>query len=317
MNDNNLLKLFIPFKQNFLKIYVYALVASLLSLSIPLSIQSIIGFAMGSSMVFSIYLLIFIVALSVALVGILYVKQLRETEYIQKKVFTDYSFVFSESIISANRNENPSYYIQKKMLKYFDIFNIQKSISKIYVDIPVAIIQILLGIILLTFYNSMFAFLGLSLFLFLYLFIKASGKEGIESNFEESNKKYEYGEWLLKSSSQHDEHSNETFTKEADEMVVNYLQKRNEHFEIVVFQIRVLIIFKVLITLMFLGYGTLLLVEQQLSFGEFVAVEIVIIMILSSVEKLVFTIRNFYETNTSFKKLQEVIEFKNKYSKHE
>ena len=67
--------------------------------------------------------------------------------------------------------------------------------------------------------------------LFLYLFIKASGKEGIESNFEESNKKYEYGEWLLKSSSQHDEHSNETFTKEADEMVVNYLQKRNEHFE--------------------------------------------------------------------------------------
>jgi ABC-type bacteriocin/lantibiotic exporter with double-glycine peptidase domain len=266
---------------------------------------------MGNAMVFSIYLLIFIVALSVALVGILNVKQVRETEFIQKKVFTDYSFEIVEVLNHHQNGDTPSPFLQKKVLKYFDIFNIQKAISKIYVDIPVAIIQVFLGIILLTIYNSMFAFLGLSLFVLLYFLIKISGKKGIETNIEESNVKYHFAEWLQKNASVKHQQSADEICNEADGFIVDYLEKRNHHFEIMLFQIRVLIVFKVLITLFFLGYGTLLLVNQELSFGEFVAVEIVIIMILSSVEKLVFTIRSFYETNTSLKKLHELIQLKN------
>lgn len=310
MNENKLVKLFLLFKKNLVRIYVYALVASLLSLVIPLGIQSIIGFAMGASMVFSIYLLIGLVALSVALVGVLNIKQVRETEFIQKKVFTDYSFDFVEVLDAKQSIPLTDVAMQHKMLKYFDIFNIQKAISKIYVDIPVAIIQILLGIILLTIYNSMFAFMGLTLFILLYLLFKISGKKGIETNIEESNHKYEFAEWLMDSSVAASSSSSEGMNTSADNHILSYLQKRNHHFSIVMFQMRLLIIFKVIITLFFLGYGTILLVDQQLSFGEFVAVEIVILMILGSVEKLVFTIRNFYETNTSLKKLTEVVQLK-------
>ena len=310
MNENKLIKLFLLFKKNLVRIYIYALVASLLSLVIPLGIQSIIGFAMGASMVFSIYLLIGLVALSVALVGVLNIKQVRETEFIQKKVFTDYSFDFVEVLDSKQSIPLTDVGMQHKMLNYFDIFNIQKAISKIYVDIPVAIIQILLGIILLTLYDSMFAFMGLTLFILLYLLIKISGKEGIETNIEESNHKYEFAEWLMDMSMAPSTNSSEGMNTRADNYILSYLQKRNHHFSIVMFQMRLLIIFKVIITLFFLGYGTILLVDQQLSFGEFVAVEIVILMILGSVEKLVFTIRNFYETNTSLKKLTEVVQLK-------
>ena len=310
MGESKLIKLFLLFKQNLLRIYIYALVASLLSLVIPLGIQSIIGFAMGNSMVFSIYLLIGLVALSVALVGILNIKQVRETEFIQKKVFTDYSFELAEVLENKDTIQVSGNKLQHKMLKYFDIFNVQKAISKIYVDIPVAVIQILLGIIFLTIYDSMFAFMGLSLYILMYFLFKASSRNGIETNVEESNGKYHFAEWLLNTSIAKASDDTIELAAEADSHIINYLQKRHTHFNVVMFQMRLLIVFKVIITLFFLGYGTVLLVDQKLSFGEFVAVEIVIIMILNSVEKLVFTIRNFYETNTSLKKLNEVVELK-------
>jgi ABC-type bacteriocin/lantibiotic exporter with double-glycine peptidase domain len=180
----------------------------------------------------------------------------------------------------------------------------------LYIDIPIAVIQMLFGIILLTFYDNYFLVLGFILILTLYGILVFTGKNGLESNYEESNAKYEVASWFQELSknkfdSQNIENST-TIAEKTDNQVLHYLITRAKHFQTLLFQIRTLIVFKVLITAALLGYGTYLLVTQSLSVGQFVAVEIVIMMIIASVEKLIFSIKNVYEVHTSIEKLSTI-----------
>lgn len=54
--------------------------------------------------------------------------------------------------------------------------------------------------------------------------------------------------------------------------------------------------------------GSFLLVNQQLNIGQFIAAEIVIIIVMSSVEKLIGNLDKVYDVLTSVEKLSKVME---------
>lgn len=51
--------------------------------------------------------------------------------------------------------------------------------------------------------------------------------------------------------------------------------------------------------------GTLLMVNQQLTVGQFIAAEIVILLVLNSIEKLIINLSSVYDTLTAVEKLAE------------
>ena len=96
--------------------------------------------------------------------------------------------------------------------------------------------------------------------------------------------------------------------KKSDELTTGYLQSRTMHFNVLLIQYWSLIIFKVLITFTMLSVGAYLLVNQQLTVGQFIASEIIIITTLSSIEKLIATLENVYDAFTSIEKLLKITE---------
>jgi len=52
--------------------------------------------------------------------------------------------------------------------------------------------------------------------------------------------------------------------------------------------------------------GTLLMINQQLSIGQFIAAEIVILLVLNSVEKLIINLGSVYDTLTAVEKIAEI-----------
>ncbi|MBL0270114.1 MAG: hypothetical protein IPP99_16000 [Chitinophagaceae bacterium] len=52
--------------------------------------------------------------------------------------------------------------------------------------------------------------------------------------------------------------------------------------------------------------GTLLMVNQQLTVGQFIAAEIVILLVLNSVGKLIINLSSVYDTLTAVEKLAEI-----------
>ena len=94
--------------------------------------------------------------------------------------------------------------------------------------------------------------------------------------------------------------------KKTDEATISYLKARNDHFKILLLQYRSLVAFKTAITAAMLVFGSILLVNQQLNIGQFVAAEIVILTILNSVEKLIINLDSVYDTLTAVDKLAKL-----------
>ena len=87
--------LIITDKQDIYQIFLYSIIAGLVSLSLPLGIQSIINFIQAGKISTSWIVLVGVVVLGVAFVGLLKIMQFRITENLQQKIFVRSSFEFA------------------------------------------------------------------------------------------------------------------------------------------------------------------------------------------------------------------------------
>ena len=291
-------------------VYFYAILNGLIQLSLPVGVQAIIGYVLGASMRASLVVLISLVVTGVLIAGILQINQMKIIEKIQQKLFVRYSLAFAQHLPVLDLKKNDNVYLPELVNRFFDVPTLQKSLSKILLEIPTAVIQILFGLILLSFYHPAFILFGIILVSILILILKYTGGRGLQTSLEKSKYKYKVAAWLeemarviksIKLSNNNDLH-----LRKADKEVSNYLDARNRHFNVLLFQFNVLVVFKTIITAAMLIVGTLLMVKQQLTVGQFIAAEIVILLVLNSVEKLIINLGSVYDTLTAVEKLSEI-----------
>jgi ATP-binding cassette, subfamily B, bacterial len=294
-------------KQEVGSIYFYAVLSGLLQLSVPIGVQAIIGFVLGASMVTSIYVLIVLVVLGVLTVGIMQVNQMKIIEKIQQKIFTRYAFDFAEKTVQLDLLKADNYYLPEKINRFFDTLNVQKGLSKLLLDVPVATIQILFSLLLLSLYHPIFILFSVLLVTLLVVILRLTSRRGLNTSMEESSHKYATVEWLQEmarvvTSFKFSQGTHLNLQK-TDSKVVDYLNARTKHFKVLLFQYKVLVYFKAIITAAMLIVGTYLLLEQQLNLGEFIAAEIVILTVIAAVEKLIKNLDSVYDVLTGLEKL--------------
>lgn len=303
----NLLKLD---KRDISQVFFYAIFAGLVSLSLPLGIQAIINLIQSGRVSVSWIVLVIIVIIGVALVGILSIMQLRITESLQQKIFVRSSFEFGYRLPKIKFEELYNQYPPELANRFFDTITIQKGASKLLIDFSTALLQIVFGIILLSLYHPFFIFFGLILLFLLYIIFKFSYNTGISTSLKESKYKYKVVSWL-----QEIARNNFSFRKETsfefalnknNNLVSQYLDYRERHFEIIKRQYFQLIIFKVIITAGLLFIGGYLVLNQKMNIGQFVAAEIIILLVINSVEKIVVGLETLYDVLTAVEKIGQI-----------
>ena len=295
-------------------IYFYAILSGLIQLSLPLGIQAIINFSQVAAgrtkLPVSMWLLIFLVVGGVLVVGIVQVNQMKVVERIQQRIFTRYAFEFTYKIPRFDIKKVDKYHLPELVNRFFDTVSLQKGLSNLLLDIPLAVIQIIFGLILLSLYSPLFVLLGILLIIILYLVLHLTAKKGLDASIRESDFKYSAAAWIeelartfktFKVSGKQNLHLQKT-----DKLVVGYLESRTDHFDVLKFQYWSLILFKLLVTATMLIVGAILLIEQQLNVGQFIAAEIVILTVLSAVEKMIISLDKAYDVLTSLEKLSKV-----------
>jgi ABC-type bacteriocin/lantibiotic exporter with double-glycine peptidase domain len=293
-------------------IYLYSILNGLLQLSVPLGIQAIINFALAGSLSTSMIVLIIAVVAAVFLTGLMQIGQLKIIEKIQQRIFARYALEFAWRLPKMSMQTVDKHYLPEVVNRYFDIISLQKSLSKLLLDIPVASIQILFGLLLLTLYANIFIIFGLLVIALLYLILYFSGTKGLKTSLKESDYKYSIASWLeevarVLKSFRFSKGSTVPMEK-ADRLVANYLDARTAHFKILLLQYWALILIKVLVTAGMLTVGGILLVKNEINVGQFVASEIVILTVLASIEKFIKSLDKVYDLLTSLEKLGKVID---------
>lgn len=301
-------------RRDILQTFYYAIFAGLLNLSVPLGIQAIINFIQGGRISTSWIILVVLVTIAVGFVGILELMQLRIVENLQQKIFTRASFDFAYRFPKIKMNEFKNSYPPEQANRFFDILSVQKGVSKLLLDFPAALIQILFGLILLSLYHPVFIIFGLLLVGLIYLVFRFTAKRGMETSLDESKSKYKVAHWLqeiARSLLSFKLSGNTSISLDKnDKYTTKYLAAREEHFSILKIQYIKMIIFKVLVTGGLLAVGGMLVLNQEMNIGQFVAAEIIILLIMGSVEKLTKGLNSVYDTLTSLEKLGQVLDLK-------
>jgi ABC-type bacteriocin/lantibiotic exporter with double-glycine peptidase domain len=91
-----------------------------------------------------------------------------------------------------------------------------------------------------------------------------------------------------------------------DGYVSQYVNYREKHFQVMKKQYIQLTIFKVIVTAALLSIGGFLVIHHQMNIGQFVAAEIVIVLLINSVEKIIFGLESFYDVLTSLEKIGQI-----------
>nr|WP_299387169.1 ATP-binding cassette domain-containing protein [Allomuricauda sp.] len=301
-------------KKDILQVFYYAIFAGVVNLSLPLGIQAIINLIQGAQVSTSWIVLVVLVTLGVAFAGTLQLMQMRIIENVQQKIFTRSSFEFAYRFPKIKMNELRNYYPPELANRFFDTLTVQKGLSKILIDFPAAFLQIVFGLLLLSFYHPFFILYGLLLVLLIYVVFKFTAQRGLETSLDESKNKYKVAHWIqeiarslvsfkLSGKTSHAINKN-------DSLVADYLDARESHFKVLVLQFIQMIGFKVLVTAGLLLIGGLLVLSQEMNIGQFVAAEIIIILVISSVEKMILGLETFYDLLTSLEKLGQVVDKK-------
>lgn len=294
-------------RQEIISVYIYALFNGIVSLSLPLGIQAIINLLSVGQMSTSWVILVIFVIVGVAFTGVMQIMQLVVTESIQQKIFTRSAFEFAFRIPRLRAESVERAYLPEMVNRFFDTLSLQKGLSKILMDFSSASLQIVFGLLLLSFYHPFFILFGLSLVIIIYLIFRYSAPHGLRTSLEESRHKYEVAHWLEELG-----RTMESFKlagksplplKKTDELVSDYLGARKKHFKTLMVQYINLVGFKVLVAAGLLLIGGLLVINQQMNIGQFVAAEIVIILVLASVEKLIVSMETIYDILTSIEKI--------------
>ena len=299
-------------KRDILQVIYYAIFSGLLGLTLPLGIQAIINLLQGAQVSTSWVVLVVLVTIGVAFVGVLQLMQMRIVETIQQRIFTRASFEFTYRFPKITMRELRNYYPPELANRFFDTLNIQKGLAKILVDIPAAIVQIVFALVLLSFYHPFFIAFGMLLLILIYVVFKFTAQTGMDTSLIESKHKYRVAHWIqevartivsFKLSGQ----TNLAINKN-DNLVNDYLKARESHFRILVIQFIQMIGFKVIVTAGLLLIGGLLVLNQEMNIGQFVAAEIIILLVISSVEKLILRLESFYDVLTSLEKMGQVVD---------
>jgi ABC-type bacteriocin/lantibiotic exporter with double-glycine peptidase domain len=307
----NLLKLD---RRDISQIFFYAIFSGLVSLSLPLGIQAIINLIQAGRVSISWIVLVLIVVIGVALVGILSLMQLRITENLQQKIFVRSSFEFGYRLPKIKFEEMYNQYPPELANRFFDTLTIQKGTSKLLIDFSTALLQIVFGILLLSLYHPFFIFFGVLLAFLLYSIFRFSFAAGLSSSLKESKYKYKVVSWL-----QEIARNNFSFRKQENfdfaleknnHLVAEYINYREKHFKVIKRQFTQLIGFKVIITASLLLIGGYLVLNQKMNIGQFVAAEIIILLVINSVEKIIIGLESLYDVLTSVEKIGQIVDLK-------
>jgi multidrug resistance efflux pump len=293
----------------FYKIYILALLQGLMYLAIPLGIQGVITYIMAGCFSASLILLSSVTIIATMFIGFFQIWQMRINETLYEKIFGN---LVSRIAIYLD-NTVPTSTILHKLNKYFEIITLQKGISKILLDFSFSIISIAFGIILLPLYSSWFLVFTILISISFYFIIKYYGKKGIETNISTSNEKYNLIQWFQEKAMV-DDNKSVDFINTSNNLLNDYFTSRQKHYHILEKQYKGIILFKIVFVSILLFFGAYLVQVGELNIGQFIASEIIILLVINSVEKLVSSLSSCYDIITSLYKIESIFGEEERYS---
>ncbi len=292
-------------------IFLYAGFIGVIGLSLPLGTSAVFNLLANGAMYSSTYILIAAILIGIVVGGMLLMGQLALVEYLEQKIFIKAAIGFAYRLPRIKKKEFEGEDPRELVNRFFDVLTIQKGLTKLLIDIVASGVLIFFSAILLSFYHPIFIGFGIFTIACIVVIIAIYYRRGVETSIEESEYKYEVVAYLENVADNLDAYRGQKLemdkiAKMTDEITSKYVEARNDHFSILKRMFASAIVLRTTLMGALLLLGSYFVVQREMTFGQFVAAEVIIVQISYAVEKLMTSLNTVFDMVTGSEKLAVV-----------
>jgi putative ABC transport system ATP-binding protein len=294
-------------KQDILLLVYLTMGYGLLGIATPVAVQTMVNLVTMGGVLQPLYVVGFILFCLLALSGAIYAIESFLVELIQRRIFIRSSLLIAQNTqqihISVYDKNNPVELVNR----YFDIQTVQKSVATLLTIGLTALLQGLIGSIVLLFYSLYFGILVIIMLVVLWAVIFWLGKQAEQTAVQESKAKYTMAAWLESIA------RNKWLSKfygarqrtrdRTEHLAEYYLDARSAHFKVLMTQLISAVSMYAVIGTAMLVLGGTLVIKGQINLGQFVAAELIIFGVLSAFVRFITKLEYFYDLLAAVDKL--------------
>lgn len=305
-------------KKFFLYIASYAVVVSIINISMPISIQLLINSIANTALIQPILIIGIILTFLLSFSAILSVMQKHLLEIYKQNSFVRLSSELFMKSIYSEYSEFIKHNTSDLSSHYFEIFNIQSSASILVIEGFITMLQILICFILSSVYHPYFMVMNAIALIVIWLSWKMFKNRAINLSIIRSESKYKVFGWLddvfrLNNYFKSRRAKNYALEKGFN-LIDNYITARKKYWKISLSQLNILTVLYVALAIALFVIGSILVVKGQLSLGQLIAAEILYNVALFGASKLSNYFDLYYSLIASADELDHVFVMPNEKS---
>ena len=293
-------------------VFTFSVVIGILALATPIAVEALVN-----TVAFGRYLQP-IVVLSVILMAFLgFAAAIRAlnaliVEIIQRRLFVRVVEDLAYRLPRVEQEALDGYHGPELVNRFFDVISVQKVAAKLLLDGITILLTTVLGMAVLAFYHPFLLGFDVALLLCIGFIVFVLGRGAVQTAIEESASKYRAAAWLeelLRNPTAFKLHGGMQFgIARADSLAVDYLEARRAHFRIVMRQIVFALTLQAVAATVLLGLGGWLVIQGELTLGQLVAAELIVMNIVGSFAKIGKYVESFYDLLASVDKLGKLFD---------
>ncbi|MCG8449277.1 MAG: ABC transporter ATP-binding protein/permease [Pirellulales bacterium] len=286
---------------------VFAFFAGVLSLATPIAVESLVNIVAFGRLIQPLVILSLMLFGFLAFASMMRALQTFVVEIIQRRLFTRISADLAYRFPRVSLASLDGHYGPELANRFFDIVTLQKVVAQLLLDGVAIVLATVVGMAVLAFYHPWLLGFDLLLLGLIVGGVLVLGRGAIKSGIDESKQKYRLAAWLedlircqigFKSAGAAD-----FALDRANQMTAEYLAARRKHFRVLFRQLLFIFGLQAIAGTILLGFGGWLVIRGQLTLGQLVAAELIVMTILASLAKLGKHIEGFYDIVASVDKL--------------
>jgi len=286
-------------RKDLLLLMYLALGYGILSIATPIAVQALVSnITMGGS-IQPLVVISAIMFILLVLSGLLFVLEDYVVEFIQRRLFVSTAFTVCKNVQGMNANVHDIANPVELTNRFLGISTLQKSAASLLTVGLIAMIQCVIGSLVLIFYSVYFFIIAVMVFICFWVIVGVLGRHATKTAIEESSAKYSTVAFLETIAGNlylfkffKGIHRAESLVQS---ITSKYLEKRELHFKYLLRQNFTGAMAYALIGVIMLALGGMLVIKGQISLGQFVAAELIFFGILASFIRLLSKLEDYYD----------------------
>ena len=301
-----------PEKRDIWVVFIFALIVGVLALATPIAVEALVntvafGQYLQPVVILALLLFTFLAFAAGMRALITYV-----VEIIQRRLFVRVVEDLAYRLPRVQQEQFDRTHGPEAVNRFFDIATVQKTASALMLDGISIVLQTVIGMAVLAFYHPFLLGFDIVLLALICLIVFGLGRNAVKTAIQESKSKYAIAAWLeevARHPTAFKLHAgNQLALDRADDLALKWLDNRRRHFRVVIRQILFALGLQAFAATVLLGLGGWLVISGELTLGQLVAAELIVMMIVGSFAKLGKHMESFYDLLASVDKLGQLFD---------